>query len=523
MYIYHIGIINIHTTYMTTQEHVLSEIKKILKDERTKSEMQFKVGTSSDGFMGREEDKLLNVHFKDLQSELTKTNIRSLDERITGTHLSNLYSVGKTEHNWPEFDFDEQYQQQVFTLLSFSPFAKSTVPVSDFLKQYILLENKIKMKKDETEYIYNELRKNSSEYENQLNKYASLPSKDNSIQLGVTIFEVSNLKINDDNNLYMIKLSVDNHPPNTTNASPCFNNSIIFNKNYTFELTRRNLALRVELLRQNALLRKFTPFATSVIPLEDIDPEQQRVENVYDLYSIEHSEQNISVGQIRLKLHYVYDGAKYFKTLVNKTKNDCELTLNCLRSLSRASELMDKPFGLIMTNEIDMVKEITADNNIYNKISQLNLAVRLSVIHTQGLSTYKDRTSNELMNVTISKDEGVKRNLIISNVLLYICLCLSAYCCIIRNDILNLLTFALIWFMQHVQENILINDYIKWMLLYTEISDVLWVLAKIAKYVQLKEEEVKYATFLRGSVFIAGLVNLCIKVKILVAYFKRKK
>jgi hypothetical protein len=61
------------------------------------------------------------------------------------------------------------------------------------------------------------------------------------------------------------------------------------------------------------------------------------------------------------------------------------------------------------------------------------------------------------------------------------------------------------------------------MLVYTEVSDVLWILAKIAKYVQLKEEEVKYATFLRGSVFIAGLVNLCIKVKIIIACFKRRK
>ena len=508
---------------MTTQEHVLSEIKKILKEERMKNEIQYKIGTSSEGFMGREEDKQLTYHFKELQNELTKTNIHSLNENINGNHLSNLYEIGKDEYKWPEFNYNEQYQQQVFNLLSFSPFAKSTAPVSDFLKQYILLENKIKMKKEEAEDVYHQLRKASQENEDQLNKYSSLPYKDNSIQLGVAIFEVSNLKINDNNNLYVIKLTVDNHLPNTTNASPCLNNTIIYNQNYQFDLKQRNLTLKVELLRQNTL-RTFTPFATCLISLEEIDPEQQRVENVFDLYSVEHPAQNISVGQIRLKLHYVYDKEKYFKTLVNKTKNDYELTMTCLRGLSKASELMDKPFGLIMTNEISVVKEIISENNIYNKVSHINPAVRLSVIHTQGgLSAYKDRTSNELINVTISKDESVKSNLIISNVLLYICLCLSGYCCTIRNDILNLLTFAFIWFMQHVQENIPIINYIKWMLVYTEISDVLWILAKIAKYVQLKEEEVKYATFLRGSVFIAGLVNLCIKVKIIIACFKRRK
>jgi tRNA threonylcarbamoyladenosine modification (KEOPS) complex Pcc1 subunit len=214
----------------------ITEIKKILKEERMKHEIQYKIGTSSEGFMGREEDKQLTYHFKELLNELKKTNIHSLNENINGNHLSNLYEIGKDEHKWPEFDYNEPYQQQVFNLLSFSPFAKTNIPVSDFLKQYILLENKIKMKKEEAEDIYHQLRKASKENEDQLNKYISLPYKDNSIQLGVAVFEVSNLKINDNNNLYVIKLSIDNHSSNTTNASPCINNTIIYNQNYKFEL-----------------------------------------------------------------------------------------------------------------------------------------------------------------------------------------------------------------------------------------------------------------------------------------------
>ena len=97
-------------------------------------------------------------------------------------------------------------------------------------------------------------------------------------------------------------------------------NRIIWNENFKFDLKERNQILHLELFEKNIAMSKLIGKIDFI--LENLDKDQQRVEQLFELKAPNH--ERIIKGKIRIKLHYVYDLIQYFITLLNKEKNEIE-------------------------------------------------------------------------------------------------------------------------------------------------------------------------------------------------------
>ena len=84
--------------------------------------------------------------------------------------------------------------------------------------------------------------------------------------------------------------------------------------------------------------------------LENLDKNQQRVEQLFELKAPNH--ERTTKGKIRIKLHYVYDVIQYFQALLNKAKNELEKTNTIIDTLSKFNKYYFKPYDVIMSGGI---------------------------------------------------------------------------------------------------------------------------------------------------------------------------
>ena len=295
---------------MYKNKAVIDEIISIIKDEIAKNNIYTNMGTSVDEGMSHQQSNYIKKHFNDLLNELKDMNISSIDDTITGAQLQQLYKSGKAKYNWPEFSFDEKYQYEVFKLLS-NP-SEREIPVREFIKEYILLEEKLGIKRAKVLSVHDDLKPLKMKYKEQLDRHRANETK--GIQLGVTLFELKEKNYTNDDGNYAINLKVEDFLE-TSETSTMINGKVVWNKNYSFNLKNRNDTLVVELYKKTAILPSAL-IGSIHIDLEKISKDQQQLESEFDLLSI--SDSNVIVAKLRMKLHYVYDTIKYFETLYNK-------------------------------------------------------------------------------------------------------------------------------------------------------------------------------------------------------------
>lgn len=257
--------------------------------------------------------------------------------------------------------------------------------------------NGLNQQKENCEY-------NISQYEDQINKH--LKSNIKNISLGISVFEV--LELEDLNGEYFVKLYCDKSNEQISKYSKNSINRIIWNENFKFDLKERNQILHLELFEKNIAMSKLIGKIDFI--LENLDKDQQRVEQLFDLK--DPNDERITIGKIRIKLHYVYDVIQYFQALLNKAKNELKKTNRIIDTLSKYNKYYFKPFGVIMSGGIDdLINLDNNENNMFDdNIENLDFGgVRKSVIHNP-LNDSQRYTYTNNNNINLHDKKNISPN-----------------------------------------------------------------------------------------------------------------
>ena len=503
---------------MYKNKAVIDEIISIIKDEIAKNNIYTNMGTSVDEGMSHQQSNYIKKHFNDLLNELKDINISSIDDTITGAQLQQLYKSGKAKYNWPEFSFDEKYQYDVFKLLS-NP-SEREIPVREFIKEYILLEEKLGIKRAKVLSVHDDLKPLKMKYKEQLDRHRANETK--GIQLGVTLFELKEKNYTNDDGNYAIKLKVEDFLE-TSETSTMINGKVVWNKNYSFNLKNRNDTLEVELYKKTAIL-PFALIGSIRIDLEKISKDQQQLESEFDLLSI--SDSNVIVAKLRMKLHYVYDTIKYFETLYNKVSYVLSVADEVLNHLQKYNEMLSKPYGIIMNGDLfDLIN----DEELFDKIEMIedvSANVRMSVMTVPRTSQENKRVASDLL----TSGEIFFKNKIINAqfdkltfILIAISIMLNLIMVIARNSLLSMVIVAIVGVVgvSNLRDKKVLT-FLFYGLIMIEVFDVFWFFSGYRTFWNRLNEENSISN-LRKWIYIFGLVDIFIKGEICFVVNKERK
>ena len=478
---------------MTSKKEAIQEILKSIQDDIHKNKLNKKYGTSIDESMSHQQSKEITNKINKLIYELETELYLSINNEISKNNLKEYYEKTLKKHNWDEFDFDINYQNDIFTLLN-HPFEEQ-ISIPEFLKQYIILEEEMKIKFNGLNQQKENLEYNISQYEEQIEKH--LKSNDQKISLGISVFEA--LELDNLNGEYLVKLYTDISNQQISNYGKNSPNGIIWNENFKFDLDKRYQILHFELFQKKITITKL--IGKIDFNLENLDEEQQRVEKIFEIK--DPNEETITIGKIRMKLHYVYDVVEYFKTLVNKSKNELDKTNKIIDTLAKFNKYYFKPFGVIMSGGINSLINLdNNENNIFNIGEEVDDGFRKSILKnplndSQRFTYTQNKNINDKKNVSpnyttgyttkenyfnvFEKEEWNKYILI----LIISSLGLSFINNILdRNDLINFMgcfSLLLLYFFNGQYD----KSYIKYVFYYfliCEILDVIWLFAHFGTY-----------------------------------------
>jgi len=502
---------------MYNKNEIINEIIDEVKKEMDSDNLYKNLGTIVDQGMGRQERKDIQADFNTL-SNLVKEKLKlNLEDDISSDQIATLYEQTKEEFKWKDFDFDEDYQNNVFSLLNHQD--ERSMTVKDFIKEYIILKNKLQIKEGCLAQLFDNLQENKETYDKQIDRHKEEKKKGNKqkINLGITVFEASNFGFNDDNASYIVKLICEK-TEQTTNASKMnfSDGTIIWNENFRFEIKERNQKLNIIVIRNQITSSNF---GSLEINLEEIDKDQQRKENIFPLLNSSH----IEVGKIRLKLHYVYDTIVYFSYLKRKVTEKINNIQKDLNNLNKFKPYYNKPFGIIMSGGINYLTDEDEGKNIFEKYKDtenLRETIRKSVYKThnermtdQLYINSNTNTANVDINpfskfknssadVNINPKNEIKKWLL---VLISLGIFLAFFNCSDRNDLLNFFVLCV-----YLILNLAIGEYDKnylnymfYVLIYTEILDLIWLLSNISTYLG----HYGFDSILRSIIYISSFIN----------------
>ena len=479
---------------MTSKNLDIDQIVKSISDELERNKLNRRYGTSIDESMSYQQRKDVRNKINILISEFENELQLNFQDQISKNHLQEYYNKTKSKYNWGEYDFNEDYQNQVFTLIK-HPFEEQ-IQISDFLKDYIILEEGMKIRNNVLNQQKQNLEYNISEYEDQIQKHSK--AKTNKISLGITIFEI--IELEDLNGEYFIKLYCDDTENKISQIGKISLPRIIWNENFNFDLKQRNKVLHIELLKKNLALSKTLGKIDFI--LENLSDDQQRVE---DYYPIKDSNDE-TIGRIRIKLHYVYNVIDYFKALLNKTKNELTQTNNILDILNKFNNYYDKPFGIIMSGGIHYLNNFNNNENnileIAEDVENMDYGIRKSVMHnplndSQRFShNIKNpqspfKSGNNILTIDRLKENDTQNYYDkiewenATYILIMISLFLSFFNNVLdRNDLINFMgCFALIlMYFFNGYYNPIYLKYSFYYFIITEIIDLIWLFAHFGTY-----------------------------------------
>ena len=99
----------------------IEEIIGLVKEEIAKNKIYTIMGTRVDEGMSRQQNNFIRNRYKELLKDLSMIEIQNDEDKITGLALAKLYETGKVKFGWPNFEFDQNYQNKVWKVLQLQP------------------------------------------------------------------------------------------------------------------------------------------------------------------------------------------------------------------------------------------------------------------------------------------------------------------------------------------------------------------------------------------------------------------
>ena len=345
------------------------------------------------------------------------------------------------------------------------------IVVSEFIQDYILLEEKLKMDNKKYEKAIDELSQHITKCQESIkNTSDEIELSDgltNKSSLFITVIEAKDLILEDLNLIGNSKISVTlkfqgeeqetNMVVGSTNPS--------WSESFKFKVTEPNGLLSLEVFEHNNLIGKKT-LGVLGIDLNDLKDQKKRI-IWYDL----NNDSNPNCGSICLKLNCIINFKHFYQGEIEDAENQIKIIQNAMNITDYYVDSMNSPFGLLFADGLENLinnQEIKQADDLINYINSQKEKEKGS-FYKANIALNNNIPSGK-MRVTLNR---------LNKVLIYCLVIFSFISLLERSDYINFCLSFLIVYLLILKKNwdiiIFLIPFI-FLLLGTIVLDAFWFL-----------------------------------------------
>lgn len=361
---------------------MVSTLLRELIDKRTVR----KLGTSIEQHMSRDYHKIIEAKFIKLKNEFNSIDYNedsflSIDELYR--FFSSKYPNVKKEEIQSLFEISDKDKNKKLS-------------INEFVYIYILLEEKLKMKKESLTEVKDSLTSKIESYQNKLKQYENEQYNSNGIsnesEIKVHLIEITNIKTVIMTPKCKVILNLMDKNGNIINEKETQlisgTSNPKFNEKFSFPIKDYNCYIKCVLYDSDNLIND-QGFGSFIIDLTNLY-DQLTHEIWYDIVgSSNNSKAHVSICLI-------YNNTKRYKDLISKTSQQIDKLTQNIFQIDNLIEKLNEPYGLITYNKI---KEIL-DKQILNKSENVN-----EYLGTSRISVYADNQRNSKFSYSESPNK----------------------------------------------------------------------------------------------------------------------
>ena len=382
---------------MDPSSEIEKKIKEIIKYLKTdiNEENLLKAGTEFELNMRKDYEQTIGQKLINLRKELNSMNIGNKDE----FSIDDFYKFFSSKNPGVK-------KEDIKSLLELTApkLLGNEISLNDFVKSYILLEEKIKLKKEDLSRVINQQRKKIEKYQDKLKEfereeyYSQGISKQN--ELSIHIMEIINLQ-----GIYRCKIILylmnksgeilDEKETRTVAGS----NPMTINEIFSFQVTDAQCYVKCIISDSDTLINEGHGYF--IINLDEYLDQMRKKRN----YPINGEQNNASVN---ISCIFTYNNKKKYTDLISKVTQEIDSLAQIIFQLDTIIDKTKEPFGLIYYNKIKEIKDknFLGKLNISEDLSNSRISIYSNLNYQE--SPNKMRYSGENDNTrTRRKDQGL--------------------------------------------------------------------------------------------------------------------
>ena len=507
-----------------------------------------KLGTSIEQHMTRDYLKIIEAKFIQLKNEFNSLDYNG-DQYLSIDELYNFFASKNPNVNKEEIEY-------LFELSDKDKNRK--ISINEFIYIYILLEEKLKMKKESLTGIKESLKSKIQLYENKIQEFENenfnLNGLSNESEVKVHIIELLNLKSSIMSPKCKVVLNLMNKKGDSINEKETQlvngTSNPKFNEKFSFKVQDINCYIKCNICDSDELINDGYGFF--IIEFSNLT-DQLTHEVMYDIIG------GSNGAKAHVSICFIFNNTKKYKDLISRTSQQIDTISQNIFQIENYIEKLNEPYGLIMCNKINEILEKKILNKPDNVSDYLGSS-KISFYTDQRNSKYsysespnklfhsekeEDITKAKLgysglgiipeeqegnINSNILRDEVISTEGFLpdlgplndyfpknssylgkkSNQLIIIGLLISILCIIFgKIDILNLILFFLgctmIYNMFGINERFNTKKFYFYSLIAGIVIDIIWILV-------LNKDQNTESSLFRVIVFCFTLFSLIIKI-----------
>ena len=374
-------------------QQMVSNLFKELIDKRTIK----KLGTSVEQHMSRDYQKKIEEKFIQLKNEFNSMDYND-DSFLSVDEIYNFFSSKNPNVR----------KEEIQTLFELSDTDKNKrLSINEFVYIYILLEEKLKMKKISLSEVKDSLQAKLEQYQNKLKDYENEEYNSNGIsnesEIKVTIIEITNLKSLLIAPKCKVVLNLMDKSGQVLNEKETQlisgTSNPKFNEKFVFKIEDYNNYVKCMIYDSDALISEGQ--GSFIINLTNLFDQL-----THDLWL------DVIGGQEGCKVHvsclFIYNNTKRYKDLISKTTQQMDKLSQSIFQIENLEEKLSQPYGLIMFNKIKEILDKKILSNSENVSEYLGTS-RISVYTDQRNTKFSYSESPNNKYAPFDKEEDIRR------------------------------------------------------------------------------------------------------------------
>ena len=372
---------------------LVSNLLKELIDKRTVK----KLGTSIDQHMSFNYKKAIEAKFIQLKKEFNSIDYNE-DSFLS---IEEFYRFFASKNN----NVKKEEIQCLFELADKDKNKK--ISLNEFIYIYILLEEKLKMKKESLKDAKDSLSSKLKIYQNKLKDYQNEEYNSNGIsndnEIKIHIIEITNLKSLIMSPKCKVLINLMDKKGDIINEKETQlisgTSNPKFNEIFSFQVQDYNCYIKCILSDSDNLINDgYGSFVIKLIDLQD----QSVHEMWYDVVG------GSSGCRAHVSVSFTYNNNKKYKDLISKTSQQIDKVSQNIFQIENLIEKINQPFGLIMFNKIKEILDKKILNKSENDSDYLGSS-RISLYTDPRNSKFSYSESPNNLNLIDNREEDITR------------------------------------------------------------------------------------------------------------------